>query len=152
MLRNINARGRHACLHITSLPFKVIDSPPYLFTYDVTSSCKRGNITLWDCVVLHWHYGNTVNPHKMLPAICIIMLLSVTLIQYTFYRGTQHRAFSGQSDVPADLLSHHEWEHKGSKKIIHRYHILVIQGGSNMTGTNCDLFTHSRGHIWTTLY
>jgi hypothetical protein len=21
-----------------------------------------------------------------------------------------------------------------------------------MTGTNCDLFTHSPGHIWTTLY
>jgi hypothetical protein len=27
-----------------------------------------------------------------------------------------------------------------------------IQSGSNMTGTNCDLFTISPGHIWTTLY
>ena len=27
-----------------------------------------------------------------------------------------------------------------------------VQGGSNMTGTNCDLFTNSPGHIWTTLY
>ena len=31
---------------------------------------------------------------------------------------------------------------------------LQIQGGSNMTGTNCDFFIHtiSPGHIWTTLY
>jgi hypothetical protein len=30
---------------------------------------------------------------------------------------------------------------------------IYVQGGTNMTGTNCDLFyTNSPGHIWTTLY
>ena len=33
------------------------------------------------------------------------------------------------------------------------YNLSNIQGGSNMTETNCDLFTQiSPGHIWTTLY
>jgi hypothetical protein len=41
-------------------------------------------------------------------------------------------------------------KYKGARAPTHEY---IIQGGSNMTGTNCDiLHTISPGHIWTTLY